>query len=98
MKFGNHITAIVNGETVTGHIVGHSLDGLTVQTTDGRIRSVPPALATVIPAPTPTDPTPLQRTVQRPIQTSHEPPVQPAIVQNPHNLPVLVSGKWSDPQ
>jgi hypothetical protein len=78
----------------TGHVAGSTLDGYTV-VIDGKIviakdvTAIPPPAAAEHPQP--------QRTAQRPIATSHEPP-PPAIVQNPHGLPVLVSGKWSDPQ
>ncbi len=52
-KFGDHVTWTVtdedSSETFTGHVVGHSLDGLTVHTDDGRIRDVKPALVTIVP-------------------------------------------------
>jgi len=93
MKNGTHVR-LSDGRT--GFVCGSGLDGLTVHLDEGRITYAKPADVTVIPAPTPTDPPPLQRTVQQPIQTSHEPPAQQ--VKLPPGVSVLVAGKWSDPQ
>jgi hypothetical protein len=94
MRYGTHVR-LSDGRT--GFVCGSGLDGLTIHLDEGRIAYANPADVTVISAPTPTDPPPLQRTVQQPIRTSHnEPPAQ--VVENPKRLPVLVAGKWSPPQ
>jgi hypothetical protein len=93
LKHGAHVR-LPDGKV--GHIVGHTLDGVSV-VADGRLVHALPKDVTEIPAPhSPPIPEP-QRSANAPIQTSHEPP--PAqVIANPNRLPVLVSGKWSDPQ
>jgi hypothetical protein len=77
-----------------GHVAASGIDGLVV-IVQGRMVTVKPSDATVIPVPPPLAadlPEPV-RTAQRPIQTHHPLDEMPA-----HNLSVLVSGKWSEPQ
>jgi hypothetical protein len=79
-----------------GHVAGSTIDGYTI-VVDGRIVTALPKDVTAIPAPySPPIPEPV-RTAQRPIKTSHEEPPNP-FPSRPHNLSVLASGKWSDPQ
>jgi hypothetical protein len=95
MKMHGAYVRLVDGRE--GFVVASGLDGLTIHTTEGRVAHAAASTVTAIPTPVAPDPPQPQRSTQRPIQTSHEtPPVQR--IANPLNMPVLVSGKWSDPQ
>jgi hypothetical protein len=92
MKLHNKHVKLPDGRE--GYVAGSGLDGLTV-IVDGRIVHVLPKDVTVISPPAAAEHPQPVRTAQPPIQTSHEPNPFPS---RPHNLPVLVSGKWSEPQ
>jgi hypothetical protein len=85
-KLGKWV-CLANGKV--GHIVGETIDGLTV-VVDGRIVHALPKDVTVIPPPVAPEPPQPQRTVQN-FQTSHEPPAR---VEIPPGGSVMRDGKW----
>jgi hypothetical protein len=93
MKLHNKHVRLPDGRE--GYVAGSGLDGLTV-IVDGRIVNVLPKDVTVIPPPAAAEHPQPVRTAQRAIQTHHD--EENPFPNRPHGLPVLVSGKWSDPQ